>query len=260
MPKAGIFLAALVLSAIAAVSAAGRATRRRRGRRRRLGLRRRHADADRRPPPSGCSRSTPRSSARRSATRGPPGRRSSISLRWGSASLLDIRSGARQGRPLWPAPALLGPGRHERQSRTSYAVARRRPYFYRGERGRHAAALLRGGAAGRAPAAGGSGRPVPSTVLDPEHAVTTGRSGPPPPHPPGVRAHATRTTPAVASRPHHPDLDCKDIHALGIKSVRVVGSDPHRLDGDGDGLFVGRRALPPCGEWRILVACKSLVM
>ena len=31
------------------------------------------------------------------------------------------------------------------------------------------------------------------------------------------------------------DLDCADIRALGIAPVRVVGSDVHRLDGDGDG-------------------------
>jgi hypothetical protein len=36
--------------------------------------------------------------------------------------------------------------------------------------------------------------------------------------------------------PYPPDLDCADIRALGIAPVRVIGSDPHRLDGDGDGL------------------------
>jgi micrococcal nuclease len=37
--------------------------------------------------------------------------------------------------------------------------------------------------------------------------------------------------------PYPPDLDCADLRALGIPlPVRVVGSDPHRLDGDHDGL------------------------
>ena len=31
------------------------------------------------------------------------------------------------------------------------------------------------------------------------------------------------------------DLDCADIRALGVAPVRVTGSDPYRLDGDGDG-------------------------
>jgi endonuclease YncB( thermonuclease family) len=32
------------------------------------------------------------------------------------------------------------------------------------------------------------------------------------------------------------DLDCADIRRLGVAPVRVLGSDPYRLDGDGDGL------------------------
>lgn len=31
------------------------------------------------------------------------------------------------------------------------------------------------------------------------------------------------------------DLDCADVRALGVAPVRVVGSDPYRLDGDNDG-------------------------
>ena len=31
------------------------------------------------------------------------------------------------------------------------------------------------------------------------------------------------------------DLDCADVRALGAAPVRVAGSDPYRLDGDGDG-------------------------
>jgi hypothetical protein len=36
--------------------------------------------------------------------------------------------------------------------------------------------------------------------------------------------------------PYPPDVDCADIRALGIAPVQVVGSDPHRLDADDDGL------------------------
>ncbi len=32
------------------------------------------------------------------------------------------------------------------------------------------------------------------------------------------------------------DLDCADIRAMGVAPVRVLGSDPYRLDGDDDGL------------------------
>jgi micrococcal nuclease len=32
------------------------------------------------------------------------------------------------------------------------------------------------------------------------------------------------------------DLDCADVRAMGVAPVRVLGSDPYRLDGDSDGL------------------------
>ena len=41
---------------------------------------------------------------------------------------------------------------------------------------------------------------------------------------------------AACIPPPPPDLDCSDIQALGIPiPVRVIGSDPHGLDPDGDG-------------------------
>jgi Flp pilus assembly pilin Flp len=36
--------------------------------------------------------------------------------------------------------------------------------------------------------------------------------------------------------PYPPDLDCSDLHDMGIDTVRVVGSDPHGLDSDHDGV------------------------
>ncbi|MGL6279747.1 MAG: thermonuclease family protein [Gaiella sp.] len=94
------------------------------------------------------------------------------------------------------------------------------PYFYRGEQGRYAAALLR---AARASRAGGRGLwgACPVTPLDPFRAVDTGTSGP---------SYA-----GVCIPPSPPDLDCADIRARGFAPVRVVGAYPHRLDGDGDG-------------------------
>jgi hypothetical protein len=62
-----------------------------------------------------------------------------------------------------------------------------------------------------------------------------------------VRAGAT-AKPAAASAtcdpnyaggcvpPYPPDVDCADIRALRIAPVRVIGTDVHRLDRDGDGL------------------------
>ena len=108
------------------------------------------------------------------------------------------------------------------------------PYFYRGERGRYAASLMR--LAQRAKAAKrGLWKACPSTVLEPERAVETGRSGSPASSPPpSPKCDPNYSGGCVPPPP--PDLDCADIHAMGIASVRVVGSDPHRLDGDHDGL------------------------
>ena len=104
------------------------------------------------------------------------------------------------------------------------------PYFYGGDRGRYAGELLRAAHAAKA-AKRGLWRACPATVLDPERAIATGRSGPP-------AKTAGRCDPNYSGGcvpPYPPDLDCADIRALGIAPVRVVGADPHRLDGDHDG-------------------------
>ena len=103
------------------------------------------------------------------------------------------------------------------------------PYFYGGDRGRYAAQLLGAARSARA-ASRGLWKACPSTALDPTRAIATGTSGP--------RAAAGACDPNYAGGcipPYPPDLDCADIGALGIAPVRVVGADPHRLDGDADG-------------------------
>jgi endonuclease YncB( thermonuclease family) len=93
------------------------------------------------------------------------------------------------------------------------------PYFYGGERGRYAKRLDEAARAAKSARRGVWGarcssqsEPVPlAGGCDPSY---PGACVPPPP----------------------PDLDCADMRRLGLAPVRVVGSDPHRLDGDGDGL------------------------
>ncbi|MEO5574957.1 MAG: thermonuclease family protein [Gaiellaceae bacterium] len=57
-----------------------------------------------------------------------------------------------------------------------------------------------------------------------------------------IRAVAPAPPPAANCHPSYSpclpivsDLDCADVRALGVAPVRVVGSDPYRLDGDNDG-------------------------
>jgi micrococcal nuclease len=108
------------------------------------------------------------------------------------------------------------------------------PYFYGRERGRYASGLMRAAHTAKA-SKRGLWKACPSTVLDPTRAITTGRSGPPARNPvPSGKCDPSYAGACVPPPP--PDLDCADIRAMGIAPVRVVGSDPHRLDGDGDGL------------------------
>lgn len=107
------------------------------------------------------------------------------------------------------------------------------PYFYRGERGRYSGGLLRAAEQARAEKKG-LWKACPATRLDPRSPVATGRSGPPAEvAPPSGKCDPNYAGGCVP--PYPPDLDCKDLRALGIDPVRVVGSDPHGLDGDGDG-------------------------
>lgn len=113
------------------------------------------------------------------------------------------------------------------------------PYFYGGERGRYASALTSAASAAKKTKRG-LWKACPSTALDPYAAVQTGRSGPPTASPPisTVAPIAGRCDSGYAGGcvpPSPPDLDCADIRSLGLAPVRVVGTDPHRLDGDGDG-------------------------
>lgn len=102
------------------------------------------------------------------------------------------------------------------------------PYFYRNELGRYSDQLLK--AAESAKAAGlGLWGACPGTKLIPNRALTT-----------------TTATPKAdwACDPNYegciplfpPDLNCTDIKRLGLAPVRVIGSDVHRLDADGDGI------------------------
>jgi micrococcal nuclease len=114
------------------------------------------------------------------------------------------------------------------------------PYFYGGDRGRYASRLLADAVAAKRAGRGLWGA-RPSTPLDPYRQIDTGRCGaskarPQPlvPQPPSGRCDPGYAGACVP--PYPPDLDCADLRALGLAlPVRVVGPDPHGLDGDRDG-------------------------
>jgi endonuclease YncB( thermonuclease family) len=108
------------------------------------------------------------------------------------------------------------------------------PYFYRGERGRYAGALVTAAALARA-AKRGLWKACPATVLDPYRPVQTGRSGPR--ATPSATSSCAPSYPGVCIPPPPPDLDCADVPARSF-AVRwdVADPDPHHFDGDRDGV------------------------
>ena len=99
-----------------------------------------------------------------------------------------------------------------------------------------------GGQAAPAPVSAPVSAPAPATAPAPAA---------PPPQPPPTPARTTATTtpattsgrcdpsyPDVCIPPYPPDLNCPDIP---YTNFRVVGRDPHRFDGDNDGIGCERR-------------------
>lgn len=109
------------------------------------------------------------------------------------------------------------------------------PYFYRGDRGLYSTQILK--AAEKAKAAKrGLWKACPGTRLTPTNAIST-----------SVVANTGSFTGSSTSGNCDPnyagcvpvsssDLDCPDIKRLGLAPVKVIGSDVHKLDRDGDGI------------------------
>jgi micrococcal nuclease len=85
---------------------------------------------------------------------------------------------------------------------------------------RNAEASAKGATAGQWRACGASPAPAPTPPPTPT----------PVPVAPSCHPSYSPCLPIVG------DLDCADIRAMGVAPVRVLGSDPYRLDGDNDGL------------------------
>ena len=98
-------------------------------------------------------------------------------------------------------------------------------YLYRGERGRYASALLAAARQARAARRGLWG--ACRAVWDPSGPATTS-----PRVAPVASGRCDPSYPGVCIPPPPPDLDCADVPHTDF---RVVGADPHRFDGDGDG-------------------------
>jgi endonuclease YncB( thermonuclease family) len=111
------------------------------------------------------------------------------------------------------------------------------PYFYQGEKGIYSAAMLKAAQDAKFYKVG-LWKTCPGTQLVPTKAITTYKAVGTP-----VASPVTVPSPSTGCDPNYagciplfpPDLDCGDIKTLGLAPVTVIGKDPHRLDGDGDG-------------------------
>jgi endonuclease YncB( thermonuclease family) len=115
------------------------------------------------------------------------------------------------------------------------------PYFYQGEKGIYSAAMLKAAQSAKLYKVG-LWKSCPGTKLIPTKAISTYKAvGTPVASPTSTTAIAPSAS--ASCDPNYsgciplfpPDLDCGDIKALGLAPVTVIGKDPHRLDGDGDG-------------------------
>jgi endonuclease YncB( thermonuclease family) len=115
------------------------------------------------------------------------------------------------------------------------------PYFYQGEKGIYSAAMLKAAQDAKLYKVG-LWKSCPGTQLVPTKAITTYKAvgtpvATPVNTPAAVPSSATGCDPNYAGciPLYPPDLNCSDIKTLGLAPVTVIGKDPHRLDGDGDG-------------------------
>jgi len=109
------------------------------------------------------------------------------------------------------------------------------PYFYKGDKGQYSTQILKAAQNAKAKSLG-LWKACPGTQLTPNSAVTTLGA---------VNAPiAAATSVGVKCDPNYagcipvfpPDVDCADIKRLGLAPVKVIGTDVHKLDRDGDGI------------------------
>ena len=110
------------------------------------------------------------------------------------------------------------------------------PYFYQGEKGKYSKQLLKAAKNAKAKKIG-LWKMCPNTKLEPLKPATTGST---------IASKPATTTTSPNAKcdanyqgcipPYPPDLDCTDIKRMGLAPIRVIGTDVHKLDGDGDGI------------------------
>jgi endonuclease YncB( thermonuclease family) len=108
------------------------------------------------------------------------------------------------------------------------------PYFYKGEKGKYSAQLLKAAQNAKAKKIG-LWKSCPSAKLEPLKAATTGAAGSALNAPISSDAKCDPNYQGCLP-PYPPDIDCSEVKKMGLVPIRVIGVDVHKLDGDGDGI------------------------
>lgn len=109
------------------------------------------------------------------------------------------------------------------------------PRFYNSEKGKYWSQLLKAAEKAKKDKIGLWGK-CPGTKLDPYKPLSTGKSG--------VTSANSKPSDSSQCDPNYSpcipvslqDLDCPNLYALGISSIKVIGTDIHKFDRDRDGV------------------------
>jgi endonuclease YncB( thermonuclease family) len=109
------------------------------------------------------------------------------------------------------------------------------PLFYNGEKGKYWSQLLKAAEKAKKNKVGLWGK-CPNAKLDPYKSLSSGKSG--------VASASPKASNTSQCDPNYSpcipisvtDLNCPDLYAQGISSIRVIGTDIHKFDRDRDGI------------------------
>jgi micrococcal nuclease len=109
------------------------------------------------------------------------------------------------------------------------------PYFYQGERGKYSTQLMKAAEKAKANKVGLWGK-CPAAILDPYKSLSSGVAG-------SNNSKTSNKDTGQCDPNYSPcipvslqDLDCPNLYALGISSIKVIGTDIHKFDRDRDGV------------------------
>ena len=109
------------------------------------------------------------------------------------------------------------------------------PYFFNGEKGKYWWQLLKAAEKAKKNKVGLWGK-CPDAKLDPYKPLSSGKSGAASASPKASNSSQCDPNYSPCIPISATDLNCPDLYARGIRSIRVIGVDIHKFDRDRDGM------------------------